>query len=99
MSNLVCNKCGEPSNAITEDEDGMTLWCEPCLVAAKLAIAPAVVLNDLLGPKHTGMKISGAGLLGRIADGWKIDKGMRYQTGVMLKHLEETGKRFCRYLF
>lgn len=47
-----------------------------------------------LGPKHTGCRISAPGILGRIRDGWKLDNGMRYATGEMLKHLEDTAKRF-----
>ena len=50
--------------------------------------------SDLLGPKHKGMRISAAGLLGRISRGGKVDKGQRYVLGVMLQHLEATARRF-----
>lgn len=52
------------------------------------------VSSELLAPKHKGMCISAAGLLGRISRGGKVDKGQRYVLGVMLQHLEETAKRF-----
>lgn len=57
-------------------------------------VAESPACNALLGTKHQGCRISAPGILGRIRDGWKMDDGMRYATGEMLKHLEETAKRF-----
>jgi hypothetical protein len=51
-------------------------------------------LSDLLGAKHTGMKISASGVLGRIEKGWKVDKGMRVCCGQMLTHLQDVAKKF-----
>ena len=53
-----------------------------------------IELKDLLGEKHEGMKVSTEGLLGRIISGRKPDKGQRYMISQLLKHLQETGKRF-----
>lgn len=49
--------------------------------------------SALLGATHTGMKISAAGILGRIRDG-RHYKGLNYGCGVMLGHLEEMAVRF-----
>lgn len=50
--------------------------------------------RTFLAPKHTGTRISAAGVLGRIADGWKVDAGLRHICGVMLGHLEQVAGRF-----
>lgn len=42
---------------------------------------------NLLAPKHEGMRVSASGLLGRIAEGRKVERGHRYMIGEMLKHL------------
>jgi hypothetical protein len=54
----------------------------------------AAELSNLLGPKHTQMRVSAPGLLGRIRDGRKVERGHRYMVGQMLIHLEEIGKRY-----
>lgn len=43
-----------------------------------------------LAPKHTGMRVSADGLLGRISNGARPNKGLRFMLGEMLKHLEHT---------
>lgn len=48
---------------------------------------------DLLADKHTGMKISAAGILGRIRDG-RYYKELNFGCGEMLRHLEEMANRF-----
>ena len=68
--------------------------CKKYLICNSDAVATSPACNDLLGPKHQGCRISAPGILGRIRDGWKLDNGMRYATGEMLKHMEETAKRF-----
>ena len=50
-------------------------------------------LGDLLAPKHTGMKISAHGVLGRIRDG-RYYKELNFGCGEMLRHLEEMAARF-----
>lgn len=52
-----------------------------------------VWLGGLLATKHTGMKISAHGVLGRIRDGRYYD-GLNYGCGEMLRHLEEMAERF-----
>lgn len=49
--------------------------------------------SALLGATHSGMKISAAGILGRIRDG-RYFKGLNYGCGVMLGHLQEMASRF-----
>lgn len=58
---------------------------------------PAVPLEPvvgLLGPKHTGMRVSAQGLLSRIADGTRIGQGQRFMVGELLKHLEMMAREF-----
>ena len=55
--------------------------------------APPVGLSALLGKRHTGMRISACGVLGRIRDG-RYFKGLDYGCGVMLDHLEQMAARF-----
>ena len=55
--------------------------------------AATVGCSALLGAKHTGMKISAAGVLGRIRDG-RYCKELNYGCGVMLEHLEQMASRF-----
>lgn len=50
-------------------------------------------LSALLGAKHTGMKISASGILGRISAG-RYYKGLNYGCGVMLDHLQQMADRF-----
>ncbi len=50
-------------------------------------------LGGLLAPKHTGMKISAHGVLGRIRDG-RYYKELNFGCGEMLRHLEEMAARF-----
>lgn len=50
-------------------------------------------IKDMLAPKHTGMKISASGVLGRIRDG-KYYKELNYGCGEMLRHLQEMATRF-----
>lgn len=49
--------------------------------------------SALLGATHTGMKVSAAGILGRIRDG-RYHYGLKYGCGVMLDHLEQMSARF-----
>ncbi len=49
---------------------------------------------DLLGPKHTGMKVSANGLIGRIEKGIMINDAMRYTLGEMLTNLRELSKEY-----
>lgn len=51
-------------------------------------------LKPLLGAKHTGSRISAKGFLGRIENGWEVDKMFRYNAGEMLKNLQELADRF-----
>ncbi len=51
-------------------------------------------MDAILAPKHTGMKVSAEGVLGRIKEGWEVNESLRYQCGEMLNHLEELGQRF-----
>ncbi|MDX9780926.1 MAG: hypothetical protein RBT66_07800 [bacterium] len=51
------------------------------------------LVMPLLGKKHTGMKISAEGILGRIATG-RYWKGLDYGCEVMLDHLERMAERF-----
>lgn len=53
----------------------------------------AVVMRDLLAEKHSGMKISAHGILGRIRDG-RYYRELNYGCGEMLRHLEEMATRF-----
>ena len=52
-----------------------------------------VGLGGLLATKHTGMKISAHGVLGRIRDG-RYYKELNFGCGEMLRHLEEMAARF-----
>jgi hypothetical protein len=49
---------------------------------------------DILSKKHEGMKVSARGVLGRIAKGWAVDKGLQWTCGELLEHLQEMGKRY-----
>ena len=40
------------------------------------------------------MRVSASGLLGRIADGHKVEKGHRYMVGELLKHLQQVGLEY-----
>ena len=40
-----------------------------------------------LAPKHQSLRVSADGMLGRIADGRRQDKGQRYMVAEFLKHL------------
>jgi hypothetical protein len=51
-------------------------------------------LNALLGPKHTAMRVSADGLLGRLRDGKKADRLNRWMLGELLKHMQELGRRY-----
>lgn len=57
------------------------------------ASAPAICRDDLLAPKHTGMRISADGILGRIRDG-RYFRGLNYGCGVLLDHLNQMAARF-----
>lgn len=50
-------------------------------------------VTDLLAPKHTGMRISARGVLGRIRDG-KHYPELNFGCGELLRHLEEMATRF-----
>jgi hypothetical protein len=50
-------------------------------------------VGQFLAPKHTGMKISARGVLGRIRDG-RYYNGLDFGCGEMLRHLEEMASRF-----
>jgi hypothetical protein len=50
--------------------------------------------TPLLGPNHTGMRVSASGILTRIARGDRPDAGVRYMVGEMLKHLEQLGRDY-----
>ena len=52
------------------------------------------IASDILAEKHTGMRISASGILGRIKTGWKVDRSLRFGCGEMLKHLEQMADRF-----
>lgn len=65
-------------------------------IAASVAPEPAgtgFAVSDLLAPKHTGMKVSAHGLLGRIRDG-RYFKELNFGCGEMLRHMEEMATRF-----
>ena len=51
-------------------------------------------MNNLLGEKHKGLRISASGLLDRIAKGKKVDTGDRFMLGELLRHMEEIGTRY-----
>ena len=55
---------------------------------------PSVRSEPLLGPNHTGMRVSCSGLLGRIASGGRCAKVERYMLGELLKHLEQVGREY-----
>lgn len=57
-------------------------------------IINSFALSDLLGAKHTGMKVSASGLLSRIRDGWEVESMQRFGAGELLRHLEEMSERF-----
>lgn len=71
----------------TQLESAPTNFAE---IGSKSVVEPS---DGLLGAKHTGMKISAAGILGRIRDG-RYHSGLDYGCGVMLGHLEEMAARF-----
>ena len=50
-------------------------------------------LDHLLASKHTGMRISASGVLGRIRDGLYY-RELNFVCGEMLRHLEELAIRF-----
>jgi hypothetical protein len=50
--------------------------------------------KSYLAEKHTGMRVSVAGLLGRIQDSGKIDNGQRYMIGEMVKNLKLAAENF-----
>ena len=52
-----------------------------------------VVMRDMLAEKHTGMRVSARGVLGRIARG-DYFRELDFGCGEMLKHLEEMAARF-----
>lgn len=69
---------------------------EPTENQNEAAVAPSALnagLEALLAPKHTGMKISAHGVLGRIRDG-RYYKELNFGCGEMLRHLEEMAERF-----
>jgi len=47
-----------------------------------------------MGPKHTGMRISMSGLLGRLRDGGQLTGDQRYVLGELLRHLEMVAERY-----
>jgi hypothetical protein len=49
---------------------------------------------EYLAEKHRGMKISAAGVLRRISEGWKVDAGLRYGAGELLGHLQSMADQF-----
>ena len=52
-------------------------------------------MNDpILAEKHTGMRVSANGLLGRIADGRRVEKHQRVFCGELLNNLEEMAGRY-----
>jgi hypothetical protein len=50
----------------------------------------------LLAKKKTNMRISGEGLLGRIADGQRPDKGQRFGVREMLDNMELMANEFYK---
>ncbi len=54
----------------------------------------AIESTRLLGQKHTGMRVSASGLLGRIARGERPNKGTRYMLGELLNHLQQVGREY-----
>lgn len=77
---------------LSEDENAQT---NDNINAERLAMSNEIteVLVILLAQKHTGMKISAHGVLGRIRDG-RYYKELNYGCGEMLRHLEEMAERF-----
>lgn len=51
-------------------------------------------LSALLGPKHTAMRVSAEGLLGRLSNGKRADRLDRWMLGELLKHMQELGRRY-----
>jgi hypothetical protein len=47
-----------------------------------------------LAENHTGMKVSAAGLLGRISRGSLVTEDNRYTIGEMFRNMEEVASRF-----
>jgi hypothetical protein len=102
-----CRYCGRPNargDHVAPDECGRewaaghnaahTARCYEwrALRAEKaLAVAEARVP---LAPKHTGMRVSASGILGRIAKGWGVDGSLRYGCEGMLEHLRELSRRY-----
>ena len=50
-------------------------------------------VDTMLAPKHTGMRISAEGVLGRIRDGNHFED-LNFACGTLLDHLEEMASRF-----
>jgi hypothetical protein len=57
-------------------------------------------MKPILAAKHSGMRVSAEGVLGRIRDGSSLCRGdeqadgTRYMVGEMLKHLFEVAERY-----
>jgi hypothetical protein len=57
------------------------------------ALQKEITIRDLLAEKHTGMRISASGILGRIRDG-RYFKELNFGCGQLLCHLEQMANRF-----
>ena len=91
LTALVRGECGA---LLDEDRGGSaSLSMEIDDLLTPNAQAQGRSCSALLGARHTGMRISASGVLGRIRDG-RYNKGMDYGCGVMLEHLEEMATRF-----
>ena len=53
-----------------------------------------IMREKLLAKRHTGMKISCSGLLGRLANGQRMRSDHRRALGEMLEHLEAMAKGY-----
>ena len=54
---------------------------------------PIATVDTLLAPKHTGMRISADGVLGRIRDGNHYEE-LNFVCGTLLDHLQQMSRRF-----
>ena len=95
-----CQICGKEFDSQREAEmheydEHVALPGEP--KPTPIAKPPSVPLQPIvgpLGPKHTGMRVSASGLLGRIARGDRLDSGSRFMVSEMLKHLEQMASEY-----
>ena len=95
----MCDRAGCKNRNNCEDVPGDT---NPCFEQAEATAPPPVspsilkrfVMRHMLAKKHTSMKVSAGGLIGRIARGNRPDRLDRHLLAEMLGNMEQVADRF-----